>query len=96
MAMGMDQNGEQLSGEIIIRPNGTISADDYESLLSGARAMLRLQLRDLEAASEMIDRIAIDASGEWVSLKMDVTREDLMRLEAEIRSLTASNNPSAQ
>jgi len=96
LAMGMDQNGEQLSGEIIIRPNGTISVDDYESLLSGARAMLRLQLRDLEAASEMIDRIAIDASGEWVSLKMDVTREDLMRLEAEIRSLTASNNPSAQ
>jgi len=85
IAFGMDQDGENMSSETLIRPNGSVAVEDYESLLSGVRAMLRLQLRDYEIASDMIDRIDIDAEDEWVSMKMSIDREEMERLEEEIR-----------
>ena len=85
IAFGMDQDGETMSSETIIRPSENVAVEDYESLLSGVRAMLRLQLRDYEMATEMINRIDIDAEDEWVSLKMTVDREEMERLQEEIR-----------
>jgi len=85
VAFGMDQDGERMSSEFLIRPNDNVTVDDYESLLSGVRAMLRLQFRDFDVASDMIDRIDIDAEDEWVSLSMDVNREEMERLEEELR-----------
>ena len=85
MAFGMDQDGESMSSETLIRPNDSVAVDDYESLLSGVRAMLRLQLRDYETAADMINRIDIDAEDEWVSMKMSIDREEIERLEEEIR-----------
>lgn len=86
LAFGMDQDGESMSSQVLIRPNDTVTVDDYESLLSGVRAMLRLQVRDLDVASEMVNRIDIEADDDWVSLEMSMDREEMERLEDEIGS----------
>ncbi len=85
MAVGFDQDGDSMSAEVLIQPNASVSVDDYANLLTGIRAMMRLQFRDLDVASEMVDRIDIEADGEWVSLEMEIDREDMERLEEELR-----------
>lgn len=85
VAVGMNQDAETMAAKAIIRPNNSVSVDDYANLLSGVRAMMRLQFRDLDVATEMIDEINIDAEEEWVSLSFEVDREDMERLSEELR-----------
>jgi len=85
VAVGAYQDMDAMSSVAIIQPTSAVSVDDYASLLSGVRAMMRLQFRDMDVAMEMVDQIDIEAHDEWVSLEIDLDREDLERLEEEIR-----------
>lgn len=85
LAIGMDQDAESMAAEAIIRPNDSVSVDDYANLLSGVRAMMRLQFRDLDVAMEMIDDIEIEAEDAWVSLEFEFDQGDMERLGEELR-----------
>ena len=85
IAVGMDQDAESVESELLIRPVSSVEVEDYANLMSGIRAMLRLQMRDMEFARDMVDRIDIEATDEWVTLEMSVEREELEELEARIR-----------
>jgi hypothetical protein len=85
MAMGVDSDGQTVSAEIIIRPAEGVSTEDYESLLRGVRAMMRMQFGQLETASNLVERIDIDAETDWVSLRITTNIEEMALLEEEIR-----------
>lgn len=85
MAMGMDSDGQSVSAEIIIRPDDGVSTEDYESLLRGVRAMMRMQFGQLETASTLVERIEIDSEEDWVSLRINTNVEEMALLEEEIR-----------
>lgn len=83
--MGMDSDGQSVSAEIIIRPDDGVSTEDYESLLRGVRAMMRMQFGQLETASTLVERIEIDSEEDWVSLRINTNVEEMALLEEEIR-----------
>jgi hypothetical protein len=85
MAIGMNQDTESMDATVLIRPSGSVTVEDYANLLSGVRAMMRLQLRDLDVAMEMIDDIEIKAENEWVALSLDFDHADMERLGDELR-----------
>lgn len=85
IAVGMNQDAESMAAKALVRPTTSVSVDDYANLLSGVRAMMRLQFRDLDVAMEMIDDIEIDAEDAWVALSFEFNQDDMERLSEELR-----------
>ena len=85
VAMGIDNDAESIESRFLIRPVASVSVDDYENLLSGVRAMMRLQLRDYDAALDMVNKIEIDARDEWVELSMQADHDELEAMANELR-----------
>lgn len=85
IAMGVDNDVDSIESRFLIRPVASVSVDDYENLLSGVRAMMRLQLREFDAALDMVNKIEIDARDEWVELSMEADHDELEAMAEQLR-----------
>ncbi|MDA0379088.1 MAG: hypothetical protein O3C45_04580 [Bacteroidetes bacterium] len=84
LAVGSDQDAETMESRILIRPVASVAVDDYAQLITGARAMMRMQVRDLPAARDLIDDIDIRSEAEWVRVDMSVQREDIEEIGRQL------------
>lgn len=85
VAIGVDQDSKSMDARFLIRPISTVAVDDYTKLFTGVRAMVRMQVRDLPAARDVIDDIDIRSDDDWVRVDMEVDLDDLEDLGKQLR-----------
>jgi hypothetical protein len=85
VAIGVDQDSESMDSRILIRPISAVEVEDYARLITGARALMRMQVRELPAAQGLIDDIDIRSEDGWVRVDMEVNLDDIEEIGAQLR-----------
>lgn len=85
VAIGVDQDSRSMESRILIQPVPSIEVEDYARLITGVRAMMRMQVRDLPAARDLVDDIEINSRDAWVQIDMAVDLEDMDELAEQLR-----------
>lgn len=91
LAVGTDTSADQLSMTLLVDPVDAVDANDLEKLFSGAKAMLRMQVRDMNELADLVEGIEVGTDNGFVTLEFDLNRADIERLESAMRTRMSAN-----
>jgi len=91
LAVGTDTNADRISMEVLVDPVDAVDAKDLENLFSGAKAMLRMQVRESKEMSDMVEGIEVGSKSGFVTLEFEIDRADVERLETALRTRMGAN-----